>query len=220
MGRTVICLLLAATAGLSAGFDLRQHQALQESLSRVHPRFRAAWLKEHGLDDSYYTTFHKPVTDSGLRCVGRWPWGPSWELCGRDSLLFLGSGSGIRILSISDSTHPRQLAQVAGPGLVSQVQVHDSLLFVACGYSGTRIYSISDPANPRELGLLDAVTADLCISDTVCYIVGGGSLCVFSIADPLAPVRLSALADSNELVAVHGLDCPRYCGHGVRRVTA
>jgi hypothetical protein len=39
-------LFLTATAGLSAELDFRQHQAVQESLSRIHPRFRAAWLRQ------------------------------------------------------------------------------------------------------------------------------------------------------------------------------
>ena len=83
--------------------EFGEYRAVQESLSRVHPRMRARWLRARGLDDSYYTTFHRPES-TGLRCIGRWPWGPSWELAGRDTFLYLGSGSGVRILSISDAT--------------------------------------------------------------------------------------------------------------------
>jgi hypothetical protein len=200
----VALLLLAVTAGLSADLDFRQHQAVQESLSRVHPRFRAEWLRERGLDDSYYATFHPQDSDSGLACVGRWPWGPSWELCGKGSLLFLGSGSGVRILSITDSIHPRQLGQIACRSLVSQLVIKDSLLFVACGSFGAQVYSVTDPASPRELGSIDATVLDLCVQDTFCYTVGGDSLRIYTVANPLLPVRLSAARDTNELLVASG----------------
>ena len=145
--------------------EFGEFRAVQESLSGVHPRMRARWLRERGLDDSYYTTFRKPDSQ-GLRCIGRWPWGPSWETCGQESLLFLGSGSGVRILSITDSVHPRMLGQINARGLINQLVVQDSLLFVACGNWGAQVYSISDPANPQELGSMNAVIGDLTVKDT------------------------------------------------------
>ena len=189
--------------------EFGEFRAVQESLSGVHPRMRARWLRERGLDDSYYTTFRKPES-TGLRCIGRWPWGPSWELCGRDSLLFLGSGSGVRILSIADSTNPRMLGQINARGLVSQLVVQDSLLFVACGSWGAQVYSVADPANPRELGSMDVVTFDLAVVDTFCYTVGNryspnDSLRIFNVADPAQPRQTGAVRDTgNLIVAANG----------------
>src|SRR5512136_486621 len=187
----VILLLGLALASPALGREpsFQEHTAVQESLSRVHPRMRASWLREHGLDDSYYTTFHRPES-TGLKCIGRWPWGPSWELAGRDTFLYLGSGSGVRILSIADSVHPRMLGQIVARSLVSQVVVQDSLLFVACGSWGAQIYAVSDPANPRELGSMDATISDLCVKDTFCYAVGGDSLRIYSVANPSQPTRI------------------------------
>ena len=199
--RWSILLLLAAAVAFGGRLSFQEHAAVQESLSRVHPRMRASWLKERGLDDSYYTTFQRPES-TGLVCVGRWPWGPSWELCGRDTFLYLGSGSGVRILSISDSVHPRMLGQINARGLVSQVVVQDSLLFVACGSWGAQIYSVSDPANPRELGSMDAVIGDLAVKDSLCYAVGGDSLRVYSVANPSQPAHIGAVRDSGGLVLV------------------
>jgi hypothetical protein len=194
--------LLAAT-GVAADSPsmFQEHAAVQESLSRVHPRMRASWLRERGLDDSYYTTFHRPESN-GLECIGRWPWGPSWELAGRDTFLYLGSGSGVRILSIADSVHPRMLGQINARSLVSQVVVRDSLLFVACGSWGAQIYSVSDPANPRELGSMDAVINDLCVKDTLCYAVGGDGLRIYNVASASEPRLVGAVQDSGDLVNV------------------
>ncbi len=199
-------LALLATAGELSGW--RQERAVMDSLSRVHPRLRASWLQERGLDDSYYTTFRKPDS-TGLKEIGRWPWGPSWELAGRDSLLFLGSGSGVRILSITDSVHPRMLGQINARGLVSQVVVRDSLLFVACGSGGAQIYSIGNPTSPRELGSMGAVIYDLVVKDTFCYTLGirsgntgADSLRIYSIANPEQPRQLGAVRDSGYSLAV------------------
>jgi hypothetical protein len=184
-----------------AGPSVRDEMVLRDSLSRVHPRMRASWLRERGLDDSYYTTFRRPES-SGLREVGRWPWGPSWELAGRDTFLYLGSGSGVRILSIADSVQPRMLGQINARGLVSQVVVQDSLLFVACGSWGAQVYSVADPANPRELSSMDAVIGDVCVKDTFCYAVGGDSFRIYNVADPSRPAQVGAIRDSGDLVVV------------------
>jgi hypothetical protein len=208
----VLCttLLLGSVAeAFGARLSFQEHAAVQESLSRVHPRMRASWLRERGIDDSYYTTFHTPES-TGLACIGRWPWGPSWELAGRDTFLYLGSGSGVRILSIADSVQPRMLGQINARGLVSQVVVRDSLLFVACGSWGAQIYSVSDPSNPRELGSMDAVINDVCVKDSLCYALGGDSLRVYSVARPGAPAMLGAATDSGMVVAqANGY---AYCG--------
>jgi hypothetical protein len=196
-----VVLLLASAVALGSGLSFQEHAAVQESLSRVHPRVRASWLREHGLDDSYYTTFQRPES-TGLKCVGRWPWGPSWELAGRDTFLYLGSGSGVRILSIADSVQPRMLGQINARSLVSQIVVQDSLLFVACGSWGAQVYSVSDPASPRELGSMDAVIGDLCVKDTFCYAAGGDSLRIYNVATPAQPVQLGAIRDSGDLVVV------------------
>jgi len=191
--------------------SFQEHAAGQESLSRVHPRMRAGWLRAHGLDDSYYTTFHRPES-TGLRCIGRWPWGPSWELAGRDTFLYLGSGSGVRILSIADSVHPRMLGQINARSLVSQVVVQDSLLFVACGSWGAQIYSVSDPANPRELGSMDAVIGDLYVRDSFCYTAGGNSFRIYNCADLTQPRQLGGVSDGGDVIAqANGYV---YVGHG------
>ncbi|MEO0050194.1 MAG: T9SS type A sorting domain-containing protein [candidate division WOR-3 bacterium] len=182
--------------------------ALKESLARVHPRMRAPWLRERGIDDPHYS--FKKLASTGLRCIGRWPWGPSWELCGRDSLLFLGSGSGVRILSISDSIRPQMLGHINARGLISQLAVKDTLLYVACGNFGAQIYNISNPANPRELGSMDAVIYDLAVVDTLCYTVGSkyppnDSLRIYNVADPAHPVEVGAVCDSgNVLIVANG----------------
>jgi hypothetical protein len=201
----LLCLGLLAATGAAAGFPraFQEQAVVQESLCRVHPRARASWLRTRGLDESYHTTFHR-LESTGLECIGRWPWGPSWELAGRDTFLYLGSGSGVRILSIADSVRPRMLGQINARGLVSQVVVQDSLLFVACGSWGAQIYSVSDPANPRELGSMDAVISDLCVKDSLCCTTSDDSLRVYSVSDPSSPRQIAVRSDGRDMVVVAG----------------
>jgi hypothetical protein len=207
--------LALATSVFAREPGFEEHRAVQESLSRVHPRMRASWLRARGMDDSYYTTFHRPES-SGLAIIGRWPWGPSWELAGRDTFLYLGSGSGVRILSIADSVRPRMLGQINARGLVSQVVVQDSLLFVACGSWGAQIYSVSDPANPRELGSMDAVIGDLCVKDTFCYTAGEDSFRIYNFANPAQPMQVGAVRDSGGIVVeANGYAYVGYGGSGL-----
>ena len=67
-GRIILfgLVVLASLAAAGQGLDWRQDAEVMDSLSRVHPRFRASWLKERGIDDPYYTTFQKPES-SGLK---------------------------------------------------------------------------------------------------------------------------------------------------------
>jgi hypothetical protein len=93
------------------------------------------------------------------------------------------------------------LGQINTRGLVSQVVVQDSLLFVACGSWGAQIYSVSDPANPRELGSMDAVIGDLCVKDSLCYALGGDSFRIYNVANPTQPAQLGAIRDSGDVLA-------------------
>jgi hypothetical protein len=211
LASVLLAVLCLAAVALGRELSFQEHAAVQESLRRVHPRMRASWLRERGLDDSYYTTFRRPGS-TGLVCRGRWPWGPSWELAGRDTFLYLGSGSGVRILSITDSVQPRMLGQINARGLVSQVVVQDSLLFVACGSWGAQIYSVANPAEPRELGSMDAVIGDLCVQDTFCYTAGGGSLRIYNCSDPTRPTQVGAASDGGDVIV--GANGYVYVGHG------
>lgn len=72
---------------------------IEDSLRRLPPRMWRRWLKERGIEDDFH--FIKP--DSlNVRCVGRWSYGPSWEIMGKNignnTYLFLSRESGVSIL--------------------------------------------------------------------------------------------------------------------------
>jgi hypothetical protein len=102
-----LCLGLLAATGVAADFprSFQEHAAVQESLARVHPRMRASWLRERGVEDPYYTAVRRPDSGQGLREVGRWSYGPSYDVDGRttpsETLVALARGSGVSLLRFS-----------------------------------------------------------------------------------------------------------------------
>jgi hypothetical protein len=195
----VAVLLLAATASLSAEPDFRQHQAVQESLSRVHPRFRAAWLKERGLDDSHYGTFRTPGTDSGLRCIGRWSYGPSYDVDGRvtptETLVVLVRRSGVSLVRIDRSSQPHVelVSEIDCRSLAYQAVLRESLLFVATR-AGVAVYDISVASAPALLAevavpvnVLDASDTLLCIAGPDAFLTYGSAAAPHRLGHCLAP---------------------------------
>jgi hypothetical protein len=69
---TVLVILCLAAGAFGNRLSFQEHAAVQESLARVHPRMRASWLRERGIDDPYYTAVRRSDSGQGLREVGRW----------------------------------------------------------------------------------------------------------------------------------------------------
>lgn len=104
---------------------------VQDSLHSVHPRQRAHWLKERGIDYPGYTS--PLLRDSlNMRCVGRWSYGPAYDITGRitehDTILFLARGSGVSVLRFHGGAQPgvTLLSDINAVGLVHRVVVQDS----------------------------------------------------------------------------------------------
>jgi len=202
--------LLAATASAtSQRVSWQEDAALRDSLSRVHPRMRASWLKERGIRDEYWQGCVRPV-DSGLRCVGRWSFGPSYDVDGRvtptETLVALARGSGVSLIRFArtDSIELEPLADVNAGGLMKRVAVRDSLLYVG-STTGLEIWSIANERNPRQLSWLHTALNDFDVQDSFAYIIGpDDSFKVYNVANPANPVFRGACRDSGDLVSVAG----------------
>jgi len=204
-----VLLGLALAALALATPSWQEDAALRDSLSRVHPRFRASWLRERGIRDEYWQGCVRPV-DSGLRCVGRWSFGPSYDVDGRvtptETLVALARGSGVSLIRFArtDSTELEPLADINAGGLMKRVAVRDSLLYVG-STAGLEIWSIADERNPRQLSWLHTALNDFCLQDSFAYIIGpDDSFKVYNISSPTNPVFRGACRDSGDLVSVAG----------------
>ena len=196
-------LFLSSILG-ARGFDW----AVEDSLRSIHPRMRARWLRTKGIEDPYY--FKPFVPDSqNVRCVGRWSYGPSYEITGKiagnETYLFLSRGSGVSVLRFQgDPLRIELLSDINASGLVMQAVVKDTLLFLGCYDFGIEIYNISNLQNPRRVSWIITSQNDFFVKDTLLYLIGNDTFKVFNIANPLNPNLLGQVADSGYSIYVSG----------------
>jgi len=209
----LLCLGLLVTTGVAAGFPraFQEQAAVQESLSRVHPRMRARWLRERGIDDPYYTSVSMPALESsGLELIGRWSYGPSYDVDGRttpsETLVALARGSGVSLLRFSrqDSLSIELLSDINAEGLMCRVEVADTLLYVG-SRRGLEIYNIADEQNPVRLSWTPIPLNDFALQDSLVYTISGDdSFRIYNVSSPANPVFRGACRDSGDLVSVAG----------------
>jgi hypothetical protein len=208
---------LVASFAAAKGFprEFQEHAAVKESLSRVHPRMRASWLRERGIEDPYYTSV-RTDSGSGVRCVGRWSYGPStWvdvRATADDTIVFLSRGSGVSVIRFrsQDSLRLDLLSDINSRSLTGRCQVRDTLLFVNSG--GIECYDISNLTSPVLLDWLSQpLIYDFFVIDTLLYTSSRDSFRIFSVANPVSPRWLGACADSGYVMYVSGNHA--YLGH-------
>lgn len=198
-----------------AGPSVRDEMALRDSL-RLMPRWeQVRWLARRGLADPYLRDC-TPVQDSGLRCIGRWSFGPStWvdvRATADDTIVFLSRGSGVSIVRFrsQDSLRLDLLSDINSHGLTGRCQVRDTLLYVNSG--GVECYDISNLTSPVLLNWLSQpLIYDFFVVDTFLYTSSRDSLRIFSVSNPASPRWLGACADSGYVIYVSGNHA--YLGH-------
>ncbi|MFO7638917.1 MAG: hypothetical protein R6X14_06430 [bacterium] len=220
----VATILLALTAPALAGTPLRGqarmadyelprtqhavHQAVMDSLSRVHPRQRARWLHDRGLVDRL-PDFTSPTDSGPLRLVGRWSYGPSSDVDGRatstDTLVALARGSGVSLLSFSrrDSLRIELLSDINAERILNQVMIRDTLLYVGTN-AGLEIYDIADVRSPRRLSWIRTGCAGFDVRESLAYVTWYDTFKIYNTADPAAPYRVGVCQESGHAVAVTG----------------
>ena len=189
--------------GLAQGRSLTPQ--VEDSLHAIHPRLRAHWLKERGIDVPGYTSPFQPES-LNMRCVGRWSYGPSYDVTGRitdhDTTVYMARGSGVSVLQFHGGSQPSVtlLSDINATGLVRRVVMQDSWLFV--GTSGIEIYNVSQPTNPVKVSWTNATNNDLAVLGNYLYTTSNDSFKVFNISDKTSPSLVGAVRDSGSTVAV------------------
>lgn len=100
---------------------------------------------------------------------------------------------GLRILDISDSTHPVEVGFFNTPGSAKDVEVAGSYAYIAGGTSGLHILDISNPANPAEVGFYDTPgnAESLVILDNYAYVTDNESgLRIVDVSNPARPIEV------------------------------
>ncbi|MBM3315378.1 hypothetical protein FJY71_06010, partial [candidate division WOR-3 bacterium] len=203
--RLVVCFLsLLALASARALDDA----GLRETLAVMGPLLGHRWLEKQGLGDYLLRQSWRPDS-SGLRCVGRWSYGPSLKVSLRvapdDTVICLTRGSGASLVRFrsQDSVTLDLLGDVNFAGIPRRAVIQDTLVVagIHSGGTGLEVHGISDPSSPNLLSRVNLpVVNDIAVNDTFAYVAcEDDSLRIFSIADPRNPRRLGACRDSCDL---------------------
>ncbi len=204
----VLATLAAVGAAREPGFG--EFRAIHDSLLMQPPRLRSRWLNERGLKMPGWNTPLPPADfpdSGGLRLVGKFGRGPSVEVTGKNSLVFLSLGSEVAVINMADPDSPEVLSEPQAMGVVTQAAVRDSFLYIGCmtGQTGIEVWNIQDPANPVFRSRTPTLLSDFCINDTFLYLTQSNAglsdtFKVYSIADPNNVYLLGSCRDSGDVV--------------------
>ncbi len=203
--------LVLFALGQLAGAGMMDQMLIRDSLARVHPRLRSRWFSERGIKPPGYFEPRAPESE-GIRMLGKWGRGPSYEVTGRDSLVFLSLGSEEAIINFANPDSPTVLSEPQAMGLVCQAAVWDSFLYLGLntGAAGIEIWNISDPRNPVFRNRVLTRLTDFCIKDSFAYVTQRSSspsndtFKVYNLAHPDNPELVGFCRDSGQAVTVSG----------------
>jgi hypothetical protein len=122
-----------------------------------------------------------------------------------DTIVYLGEGTTINVLDVNDATNPQKLATLSLPDMVIDMDVADTLLFVANRKSGIQIVDVSDPAAPQILGSYDTPGAAqrIDIVGNLVYVADALSgMHILDISDPTTPTLLGSYTDVGAITGV------------------
>lgn len=114
-----------------------------------------------------------------------------------DTLAYVAAGgAGLRVVNISDPTHPVEIGKWDSPGYAEGVAVAGSTVYLADGPYGLWVVDVSDPAQPQKVGsAYDMNYAfEVAVSGHYAYIAAAGAgLLIADVSDPAHPVEVASL---------------------------
>lgn len=125
-----------------------------------------------------------------LKLLGRWHRGPVYSSAVSDNHVFFGSGGAIHVLRIKGDTSWQEVASIDTSGVVRDLYVSGSHLYVADDSGALLVIDISDPDNPKEIGrakLADYVRAVFVKGHYAYLAAQWAGLVVIDVSDPTQP---------------------------------
>ncbi|UCE18819.1 MAG: hypothetical protein JSV84_00240 [Gemmatimonadota bacterium] len=191
-------LLLFIAAGLT------QAQALQkpDTLHRDNRSVRAEFSSYFPFPDPEYE--YPLYHDSGFQYsnitfLGEWAWGACHCVSVVVPYAFIGCGSFLQTLDISDPSQPLLVGEIRTRGFVHDIEIVGTYAHVACGL-GLEIFDISDPQHAISIEIIDLGNPRiLMVSGDYAYLVDvWGFVHIIDISIPESPSRANYFAASDE----------------------
>ena len=99
--------------------------------------------------------FVVPPWSWGQTCpeaVGHWPYGETYVSAFTTGRAYVGNGSALQVLDMSDPSSPVVVGEVVLPDSPKAIVEVGTLLYVADRLGGLRIVDVSEPHAPVEIG--------------------------------------------------------------------
>lgn len=121
------------------------------------------WLPQYpGVNYNYIYNRNEPAiedifSDTGLTLLSRWPWGPCWAADVNEDYAYIGNGSIVQILDISNPASPQIVGEFVTEHYIPDLAFRNGLLFVSGVINNLEsliILDVSEPASPELLGML------------------------------------------------------------------
>ena len=95
---------------------------------------------------------HPASQDSNLTLVARWPYGSCMAVFVKGDYAYVGNGSVMTILNISNPASPKKVGEIETPGIVKDIYIWRHYAYIANWREGLRVIDVSDPSDPVEVG--------------------------------------------------------------------
>ncbi len=107
------------------------------------------------------------------------------------TIAYIGEGAALAVLDVSQPQQPVRIGRLPLPDLVYDIQIVDTLLYVATGYSGVQIIDSAIPQTPHILATYDTAGVALrtYVSAERLYIADGSAGIVILAVDALPQIK-------------------------------
>jgi hypothetical protein len=125
-----------------------------------------------------------PVLDTNVSYAG------VTSVCRKDSVLFIASNSGVKILNIKYLPHVTEIGSYANVNPVRHIEISGSVCYLVEYITGLEIVNITNPASPVQYTIFGTPGScyDIRIADNLGYVADGLSgISVISISNPVQP---------------------------------
>ena len=147
-------------------------------------------------------TYPGGTSAKGIELVGHIGGEPDYSRAGhvqiQGNYAYLGTGSELTILDISDPTHPTRTGYWVLPDVIQDVVIADRYAYVAAFQGGLHIIDISNPARPKQAGTYSKEATSLAVANGLVYVADWRELRVIDVSNPVSPTEISSYHTGNE----------------------
>ena len=140
--------------------------------------------------------------------------GPLDAIAVEGDLAFIGPGTTLTVVDLSDASSPHQVGAILLPDHAHDIAIDSDHAYVAAGAAGLLIYDLSDPLRPVKVGafVTGAPALRVAVSGGLAYVaeydrgtsnLGPWRVSLFDVSDPAEPRAVGELSQPGYLGDIH-----------------